>query len=376
VLNSLSGRLTDGTRTNNGSAGGTFQGTGGVYTAERRLRLLLGLPISDGQILRPVDEPVMARVSFDWMEVLPEALTRRAELRRQKWVVKRRELELIASRKFLQPELDVVARYRWHGFGKDLFQQDSGEKRNLGGFDVPGANNAYDSLTSGDFQEWQLGLEFNMPIGYRRACAAIRQAELRLARSRSILSEQEREISHGLSNAVAEIARAWHVAKTTWNRRRAAARQYEILKDKFEKETLRDLDQLLESQRRLADAGRAWHQATVEYALAIRNLHFEKGSLLDFNQIWVSEGGWSRKAYADARERVRRRRGPFSPKHCHSCPKLVSEGPSPQLVVPSTLSSLSSEIPVPAPAPAVADPPRIKPADGGPELSGFKKAEG
>ena len=34
--NSLHGKLVDGTRTNNGSTGGTFRGTGGVYVIERR----------------------------------------------------------------------------------------------------------------------------------------------------------------------------------------------------------------------------------------------------------------------------------------------------------------------------------------------------
>ena len=36
---------------------------------------------------------------------MQEALSRRVEIRRQKWLVKSRELELIASRNFLLPEL-------------------------------------------------------------------------------------------------------------------------------------------------------------------------------------------------------------------------------------------------------------------------------
>ncbi|NQV26348.1 MAG: TolC family protein [Rhodopirellula sp.] len=38
VQNALSGRLNGGTRTNNGTAGGTFRGNGGVLSSERRLR--------------------------------------------------------------------------------------------------------------------------------------------------------------------------------------------------------------------------------------------------------------------------------------------------------------------------------------------------
>src|SRR5690606_38910960 len=90
VQNSLHGRLIDATRGNNGSSGGTFRGVGGVQVAERRLRVLIGLPVTDGNLLRPAEEPEMAEVIFYWEEVLQEALTRRVEIRRQKWNVKSR----------------------------------------------------------------------------------------------------------------------------------------------------------------------------------------------------------------------------------------------------------------------------------------------
>ena len=120
VQNALSGEILDGTRIGNGSGGGTFRPTGGVLVAERRLRLLMGLPPSDGRLIRPTDEPIMAKVDFDWEQASGEAAMRRAELRRQKWQIRRRELELIASKNFLLPRLDAVGRYRWRGFGDDL----------------------------------------------------------------------------------------------------------------------------------------------------------------------------------------------------------------------------------------------------------------
>ena len=44
--------------------------------AERRLRLLMGLPPSDCKLIRPVDEPVLAKIEFDWCQVTDEATTR------------------------------------------------------------------------------------------------------------------------------------------------------------------------------------------------------------------------------------------------------------------------------------------------------------
>ena len=50
-----------------------------------------------------------------------KAEARYPELRRQKWVIKQRELQLIASKNFLLPRLDATGIYRWYGFGNDLW---------------------------------------------------------------------------------------------------------------------------------------------------------------------------------------------------------------------------------------------------------------
>src|SRR5690606_27351413 len=214
VENSLSGRLFDGTRTGNGSSAGSFRGTGGVLVAERRLRRLMNLPASDGRLLRPADEPVVAPVNFDWTDVSTEALVRRAELRRQQFRIRGRELELIASKNHLLPRLDAVGRYRFRGFGKDLFDENDDE------FDR--FDNAYDDLVSGDFQEWQVGFELDVPIGFRRAHTAVRNAELQLARERAIFCDQQEEVVHEVAASLAAGDRAFVVSQTAYNRRLAA----------------------------------------------------------------------------------------------------------------------------------------------------------
>ncbi len=218
MQNALSGRLVDGTSVNNGSSGGTFRGTGGVQVAERRLRMLMGLPPSDGRLIRPADEPVTAPVAFDWSEITRESLVRRVELRRQRFVARRYELEWLASKNFLLPKLDAVGRYRWRGFGDDLLHSDSTGR--------PRFDNAYMDLTSGDFQEWQLGLELNVPIGYRREFAAVRNAELQLTRARAVLKEQEHLVLHDSAAAVAEFERASVVMQTSASRLEAARRSW------------------------------------------------------------------------------------------------------------------------------------------------------
>ncbi len=112
VVDALGGRIVDRTRTNNGSNGGTFRGVGGLHAAERRLRMWMSVPINDGKLIRPTDEPSKVKMVYDWSELSAEALMRRPELRRQRAQVERAEAELVADKNFLLPQLDIIGRYR------------------------------------------------------------------------------------------------------------------------------------------------------------------------------------------------------------------------------------------------------------------------
>jgi outer membrane protein TolC len=340
VENALSGRLVGGTSVNNGSSGGTFRATGGVQVAERRLRMLIGLPPSDGRLMRPADEPVTAPIHFDWSEITRESLVRRVELRKQRFVTRRFELEQIASKNFLLPQLDAVARQRWRGFGNDLLHSDSTGR--------PRFDNAYMDLVSGDFQEWQVGFELTVPLGYRQAAAAVRNADLLLTRSRAILKEQEHLVLHDAANAVAEFDRAVVVAQTTARRLDAAREQSAAVQAAYEADKA-PLDLMLEAQRRLADAESRHFQSLAEYAIAIKNVHYAKGTLLDYDGVVLSEGGWSAKAYGDAAERDALRGKPRPLNYASASAPIVSRGAYEQR--PLEMLPVESAVPAESPAP-------------------------
>jgi hypothetical protein len=298
VIDAIHGRVIDGTRTHNGSAGGSFRSTGGLRVTERRLRLLLGFPISDGRLLRPSDEPTQAPIACDWYFSSAEAINSREEIRRQKWIVKQKEMELIANRNFLLPQLDVIGRYRFRGFGKDLLAYDD-------------QSNAIGNLLDGNYQEWQAGVEYAMPIGFRKAHAAVRQSQLLLHREMDILREQERLALYGLSNAMNEMQRAYDTMQLQERRLEEILRQLQSLQARWESGQDPALDVLLETHRRLLDARIRYHQTRIEYALAIRNVHYEKGSLLDYNNVTLSEALSDPKAYQDAEVREANRGKPW-----------------------------------------------------------------
>lgn len=288
IVDSINGRPIDGTRTNNGSSGGTFRGIGGLRIAERKLRLIMGIQINDGRLIRPADAPTLAPVVYDWSSNIAEALRSREELRRQRWVIKQRELELVANRNFLKPQLDLISRYRFRGFGQDFL----------------GPESATASLYGGQFQEWQLGLEYNLPVGFRKAHAAVQNSRLALARESEILREQERFVHFGLSNAVNESRRSFENMQLQKQRLDEIVTQLNAIDAKGDKGEKAELDVRLETHRRLLDARLRFHQAEVEYMISLRNVHFEKGTLLKYCNVALSEAATSPKAQLDANEKI------------------------------------------------------------------------
>ena len=293
VQNSLSGKQNFGTRTSNGTQGGTFQPTSGVHVAERRLRLLMGKPITDHQLLRPSDEPRITEMVFDWDTVVCEAMTRRPELRRQKLKIQRREMELIATRNFLKPRLDVTGQYRLRGFGHDLAGGGAFDPNATGGAGLTANNNsstAWGTLLGADFQEYQAGVEFSMMLGMRQAHAAVHAAELTLARERVVLEEQERQVMHDLTNAKAEVDRAFAVAQTNLMRYRTTSKLVDVLLQNAARDDKTNLDRLLFAQSQLVNAESTYFLSQVEFEVAMKNLYYERNSILDYYGMSVVDG--------------------------------------------------------------------------------------
>lgn len=278
VKDAVAGKVGQRTQEYNGVTGGVFRGMNGVQVAERRLRLMIGLPINESQTLRPIDDPESAPVNFHWDSLVEESLKRRPELRAQRLLVKRRELELIASRNFLAPRLDLVGSSRVRGLGNDLI-----------GDDVNGYGSAFSDVGSFDHRDWTAGVEFSVQLGARRGHAAVNNAEFLLARDRALLAEQERQILHDLSNTIGEADRAYEQVQDSQNRYLAASEALESLQAADEANLNVNLEQLLDIQRRLTEAQSRYYQSRVEYAIALKNVHVEKGSILEYADLQMTD---------------------------------------------------------------------------------------
>ena len=74
-----------------------------------------------------------------------------------------------------------------------------------------------------------MGFQLNMPLGFRREMAGVRNAELSLARERVKLQEGELELSHQLAFAVRDLETNYVLSETDFNRRIAAQREVEAV---------------------------------------------------------------------------------------------------------------------------------------------------
>jgi outer membrane protein TolC len=329
-----------------------------LYDIENRLRFLMGLAPSDGRLIRPIDDPTTARVKFDWRAIHVEALTRNAELRQQRWVIKRRELELIAARNQLLPQLDVGATYRWYGAGDHLINAD----RN--GIDFvaspadgrgPRGSTAFDELTNGHYQEASFFFSFQMPVGYRREHAGVRFSQLNLAREIARLEDIELNSTHLITTAYRNLDFRYQNAQTQFNRWKAAFEEVESLTVLYET-GLTEIDLVLDAQRRRAQAQSDYYRALCEYNKAITDVHFRKGSLLEYNSIYLSEGPWPEKACWDALGHARERDASYYLNYGWSRPKVISQGPIAQQQGSVSVSSGSEAIPKLVPIPQDAAP--------------------
>lgn len=289
-----------------------------IFTVENQLRRLIGLAVNDGRVLRPADSPLSAEYHVNWESSLSEALTRRVELRRQKWQIKSLELQAYAAENAANPQLNFVSGYQLNGFGNNLLAQGS----NFDGVTTRGYQSAYGNLATGELTGWNLGLQFAMPIGLRAAHAQQRDIELQLVKARAGLAAAELDISHDVADAIQRIDVGWQTAQSGFDRRVASEARVEATQAEYEAEIAgATLDLVLRALASRAASEIAFYTALVRYNQAINDLNFRRGVVLDISNISLAEGEWVEEAQQESLRRAWARGHAFEAKHKHSEPE-------------------------------------------------------
>ncbi|MEM9586967.1 MAG: TolC family protein, partial [Planctomycetota bacterium] len=294
----------------------------GVYGAERELRFLMGLSPTDGRLIRPVDEPTIARVENQWEESVCQSLYLNAEIRQNRIRLKQLENELILAKNQVLPEVNVSLLYRWVGVGDTLGPPQRRDQR----FPAEGSS-ALGELTGGDYQEGAIRLEITPPaLGMRRELARVNGARLRLRQAKEFIRESERALVLKLSDAFAKTDAHYKLVQTNAQQWQAAEAEVEARLAEF-KVGRSPVNVVLQSQQRRAQAQEGYYRALGEYNKSINYIDYLKGTLLANSGINIAEGPWNKKAYWDALERARERSAGRELQYGVSRPSVQRRGP-------------------------------------------------
>jgi outer membrane protein TolC len=284
--------------------------TSDVITTERQLRNILGLPPADNRRIIPVTAPTEARIEPDWQSSLAQMLAYQPDIVQQQLLVRLTELQLLVARNQLLPQLNLNALYQLNGLGAKLDQSEAvmtGQA--LRGIDPRQSNLARAAgLNSNpglykDFQNWQVGLTFIAPIGFRAALANSRNAQYQLLRQRAFLQQIVHQQSHSLARFFLEVDANYKQFKTAQRLRQAAQIRLESARAYYEEgRTGFTIDRLLDAVSQYANAIAQEAQFKTSYNTSIAGLEEAKGTLLAYDNIAVAEGPSPRQAYVQARD--------------------------------------------------------------------------
>lgn len=311
--------------------GRRIEALGAVLEAERRLRGILNLPVEDGTRVVPVDTPTVAPYTPDWQTAVNEAMALFPSLILARQQVKSSQLVLITQKNLLLPDVRFTSTYEINAIGSRL--------------DGDSDRNAFKNLRQADFQNWTLGLRAEIPLGYRDAHAATRQARLQLAQSYLQLRDQETRVQRYLAQVYRNVFELHERIKASRAEREAFAEQ---LAARF-KEFLAGrgtLDFLLESQRNWAEALEREYANIVDYNQTLGAFQYAKGTMLQYYNVVISEGPLPEVAQVRAVEHQRERSAALLVReHDQAIPYPLQPVPgladNPQLALPSDLNSVS-----------------------------------
>ncbi len=263
-----------------------------VIESERELRGLMGIKVEDGTRIVPADAPTLALYKPDWSSAVSDALNNRPELILAREDVKANQLAVLLQQNNTRPDLRFFSNYGINSIGTRL--------------DGPDSQNAFGSLSNDKFNNWALGIRLNVVLGSRDANAALRTAQLNLARSYIVLKNQELKAERFLAAAYQNLFSSYRQIEANREQRVALAEQLKGLYARFQagKDSLITI---LTAQQQFASALSAEYTAIANYNIAIAAIQYAKGSLMQYDSVMMADGALPNCILERATDHMRKR---------------------------------------------------------------------
>jgi outer membrane protein TolC len=157
-----------------------------VLTQEALLRNLLGIPQVERVRINLTSAPGVDQKITNWQNILRLAGCYRPDIIELKLVLEADQQNLIVAQNQSLPQLNASARYRWNG--------------------LEGTSPFGPHLSSeGEFGDWQVGVNFSVPLGLRKERAGVRQQEFLTVRDRANLQQAMHGAAYKLASNVRNL---------------------------------------------------------------------------------------------------------------------------------------------------------------------------
>lgn len=237
-----------------------------------RLKALVNDPqmtVGSEVIVAPIDSAIDAPIQYSLLDALQAAINNRPEVQQAILSIDDTSIRQNVADNQRLPRLDLRLQTRF-----------SGMEENMG--------SAYGETFDGDFIDYLVGLQFEQPIGNRKAEADFRRR--RLERSQATISYRNtvQQVLIEVKNALNNVTTNYRLIEQTRLSRVAAAevlRALRIENEKLKGLTVERLDLELTRQEALASAERDEVAALTDYNISIAEMHAAMGTALEHNRI-------------------------------------------------------------------------------------------
>ncbi|MBX3394411.1 MAG: TolC family protein [Phycisphaerae bacterium] len=244
-----------------------------VRNAEDQLLNLMNdssLPLSAEYEIIPVDGPTIQEIVRDRFATIETAIERRPEVVQARHSVDTARIGLGVAKNQALPQLDVVYRMTMNGLGAN-------------------SDEAFDQMTGNNFSDHFVGIEFLWFFGERGERAGIRVASLQQSQAVLRYKQAIDSVITDCRVAMRNIETNFEQLDPSYQGVIAASENLRSLQERQENKSPPQLDTILNAQTQLAQSRRALLQSAVNYNIALVDVERAKGTLLEYNNIVISE---------------------------------------------------------------------------------------
>jgi outer membrane protein len=239
-----------------------------VKDAEDELKRVLNLLGTDGeseQAIFPSDSPRLEEQEIRLQETIESAIKKRPECEQSQIELKNRNLALKVAKNNLLPLLNLEGSYGFNGIDDSY-------------------DGGIDELSTGDRYSWHLGVNFQFPLGNRKAKSEYLAKELEVKKAIVSLDQLKKKIMVEVKCAARAVQTNLKRGHSTQEARRLAEKRLEIEEERYDLGLATTTD-LLDLQEDVAVAKGKEVRALIDYKKSLVRLERAEGTTLEANDI-------------------------------------------------------------------------------------------